>query len=157
MKYVLDTSVAFKWEVPEVDSDKANRLRLRFVQGVHKLLAPDVFATEHAHSLTRAERQRRIPVGAADTLWGDAMTTPPAFARSGLLLPRAIEISSQMRIGVYDCLYVVLAERRKCNLVTADLRLVRTLGPTFPLHSTANGVALGVVYLPDATRFALSA
>ncbi len=27
MKYVLDSSVAFKWEVPETDSDKANLLR----------------------------------------------------------------------------------------------------------------------------------
>ena len=36
------------------------------------------------------------------------------------LLPRAIEISSQARIGVYDCLYVALAEREGCEFVTAD-------------------------------------
>jgi predicted nucleic acid-binding protein len=40
------------------------------------------------------------------------------------LLPRAYELSSQMRIGVYDCLYVALAEREQCELVTADQRLV---------------------------------
>ena len=46
--------------------------------------------------------------------------------------PRAYEISSQMRIGVYDCLYVALAERESCQLVTADDRLVKTLQPQFP-------------------------
>ena len=40
------------------------------------------------------------------------------------LLPRAYELSSQMRVGVYDCLYVALAEREQCELLTADQRLV---------------------------------
>ncbi len=53
------------------------------------------------------------------------------------LLPRAVELSSQRRIGVYDCLYVALAEREGCELVTADDRLVRTFagGPVLPLAS----------------------
>jgi predicted nucleic acid-binding protein len=48
------------------------------------------------------------------------------------LLLRAYEISSQMRIGVYDCLYVALAEREGCALLTADDRLARALGQTHP-------------------------
>jgi predicted nucleic acid-binding protein len=32
-----------------------------------------------------------------------------------------------MHVGVYDCLYVALAEREKCDLVTADEKLVRNL------------------------------
>jgi predicted nucleic acid-binding protein len=30
------------------------------------------------------------------------------------------------------CLYVALAERERCELVTADDKLVRNLQPTFP-------------------------
>ena len=41
MKYVLNSSVGFKWVVPEVDSDKALRLRDDFRSGVHELRAPD--------------------------------------------------------------------------------------------------------------------
>ncbi len=37
-----------------------------------------------------------------------------------------------MRIGVYDCLYVALAEREGCEFITADDRLVRALKPAFP-------------------------
>lgn len=32
-----------------------------------------------------------------------------------------------MRLGVYDCLYIVLAEREGCALLTADERLVNVL------------------------------
>lgn len=37
-----------------------------------------------------------------------------------------------MRIGVYDCVYVALAEREGCELVTADAKLVSALGVTYP-------------------------
>ena len=65
MKYVIDSSVAFKWVVPEPDSDKADRLREDFRNAVHELIAPGVFPVEVGHALTRAERQRRISVGSA--------------------------------------------------------------------------------------------
>jgi len=37
-----------------------------------------------------------------------------------------------MRVGVYDCLYVALAEREGCELITADDKLVKNLQPHFP-------------------------
>lgn len=131
MKYVLDSSVAAKWVLPEVDSDKAIRLRDEFAAAIHQLLAPDVFSIELAHALTRGERQGRVGIGDAAVLWGVVMSTPPKFSRSSLLVARAIDISSRMRIGVYDCLYVALAERRKCALITADTKLVNNLQAHF--------------------------
>ncbi len=56
MKYIIDSSVSFKWVVPEHDSDKADRLRDAYRNAVHELLAPDIFTQELAHALTRAER-----------------------------------------------------------------------------------------------------
>jgi predicted nucleic acid-binding protein len=47
------------------------------------------------------------------------------------LLPRAVAISSAMRCGVYDCLYVALAEREGCELLTADDKLIKDLGAQF--------------------------
>src|SRR5437870_2281297 len=46
MKYVLDSSVALRWVLPEPDSDKADRLRDDFRNATHELLAPDVFPVE---------------------------------------------------------------------------------------------------------------
>ena len=132
MKYVLDSSVAFKWVVREADSDKADLLRAQFMNGTHDLLSPDVFPVEVAHALTRAERQARVTIGQARHLLLDVLTTPPQFHPYRLLLSRAVDISSAMRIGAYDCLYVALAEQEKCALLTADDKLFKNLQGTFP-------------------------
>jgi predicted nucleic acid-binding protein len=132
VKYVIDSSVAVKWELSETDSDKADSLRNDFRKGVHEFLSLDIFMVEAAHALTRAERQRRILVGQARKLFLDVLTTPPIFFPFHPLMLRAIDISSKMRIGVYDCCYVALAEREQCEFVTADTTLVKNLQSTFP-------------------------
>jgi predicted nucleic acid-binding protein len=132
MKYVLDSSVAFKWVVPEIDTPKAVKVRDEFRSGVHELISPDVFPPELAHALTRAERQGRIPLADAVTRLIDVLTTCPILIPSLPLLLRATTISSSTRVGVYDCLYVALAEREGCELVTADTRLLNSLQPSFP-------------------------
>ena len=124
MKQVLDSSVGFKWLVVEPHTDKARRLRDDFRAGLVDLLAPDVFPIEIAHALTRAERQGRITPA--------QVTTLPQLIPALPLLPRAHAISSQWRVGVYDCLYVALAERQSCQLVTADDKLLKNLQPHFP-------------------------
>jgi len=131
MKYVIDSSVTVKWVLAEVDSDKAPRLRDDHRNSVHELISPDIFTVKAAHALTRAERQMRILPGQARLLFLDILTTPPRqFAFQSFLL-RAIDISSTMRIGVYDCIYVALAEQEMCELVSADITMVRALQPTF--------------------------
>ena len=60
------------------------------------------------------------------------MTTVPHLFPSLPLTPRAIQIATSARIGVYDRLYVALAEREGCGLVTADARLINSLQPTYP-------------------------
>jgi predicted nucleic acid-binding protein len=47
-------------------------------------------------------------------------------------LSKAYTISSQTRVGVFDCLYVALAEREGCELVTADTRLLNSLEKQYP-------------------------
>jgi predicted nucleic acid-binding protein len=133
MKYVLDSSVAFKWVVVEALTDRARRLRDEYHQGLHELIAPDVFPVEVAHSLTRAERQGRISPPEASVLLADVLLTCPQLYPYMPLLSHAVTISSQARIGVYDCLYVALAQREGCQFVTADDRLIRALQPSYPL------------------------
>jgi len=131
MRYLIDSSVAFKWVVPEVHTDKALRLRDDFRNAILDLLAADVFPVEVAHGLTRAERQARIAVPQAGLLLTDVLNTLPTLHPSLPLPLRACEISSQMRVGIYDCLYVALAERESCEFITADDKLVRNLQAYF--------------------------
>lgn len=132
MKYVLDSSVALKWVLPEPDSGRAIRLRNEYGSLVHELLAPDLFEPEIANALVVAERQSRINKGQAATLFLDIAQNAPLIHATAPLLLRAMEISLATRQAVYDCVYVALAELEQCEFVTADDLLVRNLRPTFP-------------------------
>jgi predicted nucleic acid-binding protein len=132
MKRVLDSSVGFKWVVPELHSDKALRLRDDYRNGILELIAPDIFLVEIAHALTRAERQKRLTPAQGALALADMMSTQPQLSSYVPLLPRAYQISSHRNVGVYDCLYVALAEREGCDLATSDDRMLKNLQPHFP-------------------------
>ena len=87
---------------------------------------------EVAGALTKAERQKDIVVGQAAPLFAKVMNSPPVLIAHVPLTARAIDISSQTRSGYYDCLYVALAEREGCQLITADQRSANNLAPHFP-------------------------
>jgi len=132
MKYVLDSSVALKWVLPEADSGKAIRLRDEYSNGVHQLLAPDIFSSEIANGLASAERQKRIRTGESAIFLNDVLSAAPAFHHSSPLLIRAMEIAISTKQAVYDCIYLALAEVEGCELVTADDQFARTLRPSYP-------------------------
>jgi predicted nucleic acid-binding protein len=111
---------------------KALRLRDEYQRQIHRLIAPAHFPLEVANGLTKAERQKIIPVGDATLLIRDILNTSPILYIVDTLFYRAVEISSQTRSAFYDCLYVALAERERCELVTADLQLVNNLQAHFP-------------------------
>jgi predicted nucleic acid-binding protein len=132
MKYVLDSCVALKWVLAEPDSDKAIQVRDDDNRGIHELLAPDIFVVEVAHALARAERRGIISPPDGTRRLQNVSNNMPALHSYLSLLSRAFAIASQFRTGVYDCLYVALAEREVCKHLTADDRLIRILKPTFP-------------------------
>jgi predicted nucleic acid-binding protein len=132
MKYVLDSSVALKWVLAEVDSGRAIRLRDEYRGGIHDLMAPDVFTPEVANGLVFAERSGRIKTGEAAIFLKDVLNAAPAIFPSTASLVRAMEIAIASNQAVYDCLYVALAEQEKCELVTADDVMAKKLRPSYP-------------------------
>jgi predicted nucleic acid-binding protein len=96
----------------EIHSDKAVLLRDEFHNGIHELLAPDLFPTEIANALAVAEGAARIKPGEAALFFADILKSSPILHPAIPLLPRAIDICLQSKQSVYDCLYVALAERR---------------------------------------------
>jgi len=132
MKYVLDSSVALKWVLPEVDSGRAIRLRDEYVNGLHELRAPDIFQVEIANGLASAERQKRIQTGESAIFLNDILSAAPVLHSSSPLLIRAIEIAISAKQAVYDSIYVALAEAEGCELVTADVQFIRALSTSYP-------------------------
>jgi predicted nucleic acid-binding protein len=127
MRYVLDSCLALKWVLPEPDAAKAIRTRDEYHQGIHELLSPDVFPIEVAHSLAKSERRGLILPGEGLKMMNDVLNYMPDLHPYLPLLPRAFAIASAARIGVYDCLYIALAEREGCEVLTTDARLKNAL------------------------------
>jgi predicted nucleic acid-binding protein len=132
MKYVLDASVSLRVVVPNALTPKAIQLRNEFESNLNELIAPSIYLCEVASALTKAERQKLIPVGDAARHLTELRLWRPAVHPYEALLDRATDISSQMRCGLYDCLYIALAERESCEMVTADDKLLRAVQSTFP-------------------------
>ncbi|MBW3598299.1 MAG: type II toxin-antitoxin system VapC family toxin [Planctomycetes bacterium] len=132
MKYVLDVSVALSWVIPRPLTAMAVRLRDEYQQQLYEVIAPAHFPQEVANALTKAERQKLVPIGDARKLIQDVLNAAPVLHSVDPLFYRAVDISSQTRSAFYDCLYIALGEREGCELVTADDKLVRDLQTRFP-------------------------
>ncbi|MET0852847.1 MAG: type II toxin-antitoxin system VapC family toxin [Candidatus Rokuibacteriota bacterium] len=116
----MDASVAVKWVMPEHGSENADRL----LGDGEPLLAPDLVLVEAANALWKKVTRREVSVGEArralQMLRGSALETRPTAP----LLGRALDLATQHKHPVYDCIYVALAEAEGARLVSADARLL---------------------------------
>jgi predicted nucleic acid-binding protein len=136
MKYVIDASTAFKWEVPEPDSLKAIQLREDYRNGIHELISPDIFSAELGNALIVAERKGRIVTGQFAIRLTAVLASCPDLHATRPLIHRACNliasITTGFRLSFYDALYVALAEREGCDLISGDGKLVRNLQTSYP-------------------------
>lgn len=122
-QFVVDANVAIKWIVPEIHSEAA--LRLRDPDSV--LLVPDFFFPEIGNILWKRVRRGETTLeNALEDL--DALTGLPLQVHPSLpLMPEALEIAVRIQQAVYDCVYLALAVRHECQMVTADERFFNAL------------------------------
>lgn len=74
----------------------------------------------------------KLSVGEARAILADLRRVPMRWNEGPGLADRALVLASRTGHPVYDCLYVALALRRRCQLVTADRRLFNALAPAHP-------------------------
>ena len=128
--YVVDSSVALKWYLPEAHSQSAEKL-LRPGVSLH---APDYLWVEAAAVLTRRVRRKLIsPSDCAYvfaalqrqniTIWP---TIPP--------LHHAMSLGTSLEISLYDAIYLAVAIEAKGILVTADPKLIQSLARRHESH-----------------------
>lgn len=124
MAMIVDASVAFKWFVPETDSDRA----LALFDTTEALYAPDLVLTEVSNAMwarfRKVEGDHGPAVKAAAGALPRMLTLLVPVAE---LLPRAIDLAFDLQHPIYDCIYLALAEREKAALITADRRLIATV------------------------------
>src|SRR4051794_19021737 len=113
MRYVIDASTAFQWEVPEPGSPKAIQLRADYRNGTHELISPDIFPAEVGNALLVAERKGRIIAGQFAIRLSDILASCPNLHDTRPLIPRVCviiaSVTTGFRLSFYDGLYVALA------------------------------------------------
>ena len=115
---VVDASVAVKWFLREVHAEAA----MRILDPNHELIAPDLIWAEFGNVLWKRRRRGEITLATARAILLDFKRYPIATMPVAPLIEAALEIADGLRQSVYDSLYLALAERRECRLVTADRR-----------------------------------
>jgi len=126
-RLVVDASVAAKWFLPEEHAAAAARLQ----STDHELFAPDLLVAEVANVMLKRVRMTEVTSDDAQA----AVRLLPVMAR---LTPSAALISDALRLALrhdrsaYDAIYVALALRDGCQLITADRRLYHALRPSLP-------------------------
>ena len=116
---VVDSSVAAKWLVAEEHSGSAHRV---LDQG-NELHAPHFFLLEMHNIICKWIRRGDISRGKGSRMRGAVRELPLEIHASGPLVDPAYAIANRTGRSLYDCLYIALAERLGCRVVTADRRL----------------------------------
>lgn len=113
---VVDSSVAVKWYVAEPDSSFAADLLGR------ELVAPDLIRAEVGNALWKKACKQEIGSDQA-RLAMLHLAAAVAIVPSPPLAEVALETALDLGHPVYDCFFLILAERLDLPLVTADVRL----------------------------------
>ena len=133
---IVDASVAVKWFLDSEDErlvDHAKVLLDSHKRGKLQFIIPDLFWTEMGNIFWKAARAGRCSRNDAEksltVLRAGEWLTIPSFG----LLSQAFQIALEFKRTVYDSLYVALASESRCELITADEKLINALAPYFPV------------------------
>lgn len=116
MRVVLDASAAIKWYAAEPESEWA----LALLQDGSEFVAPDILPLEIASVLLRKERRGDLRGGTAAAALLDLDQVGCDLVSHAPLLKRATALSEKHRLGILDCLYLVVARDSGLPLVTCD-------------------------------------
>jgi predicted nucleic acid-binding protein len=120
MSLIVDASIVVKWFVGEEGSSDARAL---FEAG-DEFIAPSLVVAEVGNAFRKKVRGNAITAEQAQT----ALQSLPKFLARYVdldeLVSRALEISLHLSHPIYDCFYLVLAERENIPIVSADAKMI---------------------------------
>lgn len=122
-QFVVDASVAVKWYLPELHSERAEAV----LADSGALLAPDHLYLEVASVLWQRALQGEIDAAAAGEIVAELRKVPIELRHTTELVADALALALESGCTLEDCLYLALAVQASCPVVTADRRLYDAL------------------------------
>lgn len=116
MPLVVDASIAVKFLVKEPGNEEARRL----LTIPDPLIAPDWILVEAANTFWRKVKSSELLIIHAERHLADLPEFFETLYPASELIADALSLSFRLRHAVYDCIYLALALREDCRLVTAD-------------------------------------
>lgn len=128
---VVDASLAVKWIVNEVHSERASGLARAWARLGTQPVAPYLMPVEVSNALHKRVTRREISLEGATRLLDGLLGAGIELREPLGLHRRAVELAVQLRLdAVYDAHYLALAESLGCEFWTADERLYRAVSPS---------------------------
>jgi predicted nucleic acid-binding protein len=125
-RIVVDASVCLKWFVSEVYEKYA----LRLLTGSGELYAPDLIYAEIGNVLWKKWKRGEIETEDIYALIGDFKAANLIIYGADRLMNMAWDIAERYGRSFYDSLYLALAVKQECRVVTADHKLFNALKTT---------------------------
>lgn len=122
-RYVIDASIAVMWLLPGLAADGVTEV----MRGEHELHAPDLIFPEVANALRKRVRGGHLSLDGCLGALGRLGDLPVRIHPAAEDVAEAVRVSLALQQTVYDTVYLALARRLGCRLVTADRRFYRAL------------------------------
>lgn len=136
---VVDASLAVKWLISEVHSDKAYALARSWAGQGTQPVAPYLMPVEVANALHRRVVRKEVTAEVATRLLESLLASGIELREPPRLHIRALELADQLRQdAAYDAHYLALAETLGCEFWTADERFCRVASPLFRVKWLGN-------------------
>lgn len=123
MAFVLDSSVALAWLLPDEDDEAADKLADRLEH--EAAVVPAIWRLEVGNALLMARRRQRVSDKDLERLLAAILGLPieQDSALDDAALSRVIGLARKLALTSYDAAYLELAQRRGLALATLDTRL----------------------------------
>ena len=117
-RYVLDTSVAIAWYLPEAFAEAARVWQTRMIEERVDLVVPTLHYWEFANVLRTHVRGRTLDTRLAQDIWALHLDAPLELAEPPV--EEVLTIALEAATTAYDAVYLALARQLDVPLLTAE-------------------------------------
>lgn len=127
---VIDTSVVFKWfDANESNRDKALEILQKHLLKEQEIIIPDLLLYEVTNAWST---KSALTIDDLHANMNALQKYALNIRQIGFeLLPLISKMAKEYRVSAYDATYAVLAQERKCVLITADSKFVEQVNLPF--------------------------